>query len=170
MAITGPAPWSTELKVVITCGADCDPGQNGQKPGCVCRSTSSPTITQERVIGSLRSSMLSLGKQRGAGMVNRKPAWRIIQHCLYIASAARLGFLHDANLFRPPYLISPPGLFLSRIETKGSKPNRPLRDAWVTQEPPLGHPVPSPIPTPIGRGSQIHVGLCLCSHLRDSVT
>src|SRR5471030_2269694 len=46
--------------VVITCGALGDPGQKGHCPEWECRSVSSPTITHERVMGSLRSSMLSL--------------------------------------------------------------------------------------------------------------
>src|SRR5947209_1508760 len=71
MAVTGPAPWSAEFSVAMTCGALGAPGQKGQYPGCPCRSTSSPTMTQERVIGSLRNSMLSLGKQRQGTTVNR---------------------------------------------------------------------------------------------------
>src|SRR6266571_687876 len=71
MAVTGPAPWSGEFSVAMTCGALGAPGQKGQYPGCPCRSTSSPTMTQERVIGSLRNSMLSLGKQRQGTTVNR---------------------------------------------------------------------------------------------------
>src|ERR1041385_7769678 len=70
MAEIGP-PSSLPFNVAITCGAFCAPGQNGQYPGWLCRSTSSPTMTQERVIGSLRNSMLPLGKQRQALMVNR---------------------------------------------------------------------------------------------------
>jgi hypothetical protein len=58
MAITGLAPGSWELSVVITCGAVGDPGQKGQYPACCGFSESSPTITQDRVIGSLRNSML----------------------------------------------------------------------------------------------------------------
>src|SRR5258708_6642949 len=56
-AITGPAPCSPGGNDAITCGALVAPGQNGQRPSGACFSGSSPTITQERVIGSLRNSI-----------------------------------------------------------------------------------------------------------------
>src|SRR5258708_4202381 len=71
IAEIGPPPNSLPFNVAITCGAFCAPGQKGQCPGWPWRSTSSPTMTQERVIGSLRNSMLPLGKQTMATMVNR---------------------------------------------------------------------------------------------------
>src|SRR6266852_5240475 len=65
-AMTEPAPGSPELSVAMVCGAFGAPGQNGQWLGWLCFSVSSPTMTQERVIGSLRNSIcvihLHLGK------------------------------------------------------------------------------------------------------------
>src|SRR5215510_10696053 len=57
MAVTGPAPCSVGARVVMTCGWLGEPGQNGQCWSAPRRPSSSPTMTHERVIGSLRSSM-----------------------------------------------------------------------------------------------------------------
>src|SRR5215472_8942978 len=57
MAVTGPAPCSVGASVEITCGWLGEPGQNGQCWSAPRRPSSSPTMTHERVIGSLRSSM-----------------------------------------------------------------------------------------------------------------
>src|SRR5579864_2224726 len=68
-AETAPAP---EFTLAMVCGAAEAPGQNGHEPEAVCCSASSPTMTQERVMGSLRNSMLCLGKQRrGAASIER---------------------------------------------------------------------------------------------------
>src|SRR5579872_1488463 len=71
MALTCPLACSLDDKVAITCGACGDPGQNGQYPSAGrFRSPSFPTITHERVIGSLRNSMAILGKHRFTTIVN----------------------------------------------------------------------------------------------------
>src|SRR5579872_581715 len=71
IAITGPAPCSLGATVVMTWGWLGAPGQKGQCPSAWRRCSSSPTITQERVIGSLRSSISLLGKHLSGGSVNK---------------------------------------------------------------------------------------------------
>src|SRR5438552_18073229 len=70
MAITGPPPCSLAGSVEITCGWLGDPGQKGQPSDCRLLPSSLPTITQERVIGSLRNSIF-LGKHLQGTSVNR---------------------------------------------------------------------------------------------------
>src|SRR5579864_3161421 len=55
---------------------------------------------------------------------------------------------------RPP---TPPPIFQLLLQTKDFRQSTlgwPLRGPWVTLGWPKGHPIPIPVPNPIGRGSQ----------------
>src|SRR5437588_9045402 len=97
-------------------------------------------MTQERVIGSLRNSMLSLGKQRGARMVNRESSAIISNPQILPLRAAQR--TQDLSVISPSKPQAGAGSLLPILEPDGQPAalheqlpplhrDRPLGLAWI---------------------------------------